>query len=284
MIKLKEYFQIISCLFFSLLGLQIKLLSSSVNIETIVFFRSLLGSFFVFFFIVIFKEKKFLKKFKKKNIKIHALRSICGIFAMYFGYKSLEFISLSQASTIGFTKVFFTSLLAVFIFKERFHTSNIFFIFLGFLGVYLITDPTNLKNTFGISLSLLSALFVSGGILSISYLSKKEETLKILFYNSIISSIIFFTVFFEQINFFPIQHFLKLMALTITAILGQYFNTESYKYFKTSKVVLMSYSRILFATLFGFFFLDESINLTSFIGIIFVIITTLIVKSKIIKN
>ena len=41
--KFNVYNQIISCIFFSLLGFQVKLLSEQLNIETIVFFRSLIG-------------------------------------------------------------------------------------------------------------------------------------------------------------------------------------------------------------------------------------------------
>ena len=106
----KQYYQIISCFFFSLLGLQIKIISSSQNIETIVFYRSLLGIIIVVPLLFFVKKKSL---FANKNLKIHFLRSLFGMSAMYFGYKALTLITLSQASTIGFTKVFFTTIFAV---------------------------------------------------------------------------------------------------------------------------------------------------------------------------
>ena len=110
--KFSVYNQIISCIFFSLLGLQVKLLLDKVNIETIVFFRSFIGLFIVLILSIILR--KGIKIIQTSNIKIHILRSIFGTLAMYFGYRSLNYITLSEATSIGFTKVFFTSILAFF--------------------------------------------------------------------------------------------------------------------------------------------------------------------------
>ena len=106
--KFSVYNQIISCIFFSLLGLQVKLLLDKVNIETIVFFRSFIGLFIVLILSIILR--KGIKIIQTSNIKIHILRSIFGTLAMYFGYRSLNYITLSEATSIGFTKVFFTSI------------------------------------------------------------------------------------------------------------------------------------------------------------------------------
>ena len=64
---------------------------------------------------------------------------------MYFGYKALTFIPLSLASTIGFTKVFFASLMSWFILKERLN-KKFFSCLLGFSGVYFITLPSTVSE------------------------------------------------------------------------------------------------------------------------------------------
>ena len=58
--KFNVYNQIISCIF-SLLGFQVKLLSEQLNIETIVFFRSLIG------LIIILAVSLILKKTLKSS-------------------------------------------------------------------------------------------------------------------------------------------------------------------------------------------------------------------------
>ena len=270
--------QIISCVFFSLLGLQVKLLLVKVNIETIVFYRSLIGLIIILIFSIILKRG--IKIVKTSNIKIHILRSIFGTLAMYFGYRSLNYISLSEATSIGFTKVFFTSILAFFFLKEKLRIFSFILILIGFMGVYLIALPTQTSNLIGFYMSLFSAICVAGGIISISFLAKVEDTLTVIIYHSLFSSIVFFLFFKNQIEFNLYENYLPIILLTFTALAGQYFNSESYKYGETNKVVILSYSRIVFSTLLGFFFLDEKISYMTVSGILVIILTTYFVKKN----
>ena len=282
----KAIFQIISCFFFALLGLQIKKFSSNTNIESIVFFRSLLGSIIIITFVILFKRKDISSFTGIQNFRIFILRSIFGTCAMYFGYKALTYISLSQATTIGFTKVFFTVILSSIFLNEKIGNKNIVFVLIGFLGVYLIADPGYKDINIGIYLSIFSAFAVSGGIISIVFLTKKENTLKILFLNSLISAFIYAIIFFDKISIDLNISSWFFVSITCTALLGQYFNTESYKHENASRIILMSYSRIIFASVFGYSFLNENLSFNDLLGFFIIVITTIIVskKNKKIKN
>ena len=279
MSKIIPFYQIISCFFFALLGLQIKLQLKESSIEDIVFHRSLFGTLILLFFLI-FRKGNIKEVFKTKNFNIHLIRSIFGILAMFFGYKSLIYLSLAQASTIGFTKVFFTCIISSIIFMEKIRISIFFSIIFGFLGIFLITNPDQINSKLGLYMSLFSALCVSGGIISISYLSKKDKTITILLYHSIMSTIIFFTIFNNKINLTLSDITIKYILLTFTALAGQFFNTESYKNDKTQKVVILSYSRIIFSTIFGFFFFNDKISLINLFGVFIVILTTFFVQKK----
>lgn len=277
--KFKDYYQIISCFFFSLLGYQIKLELLTSSIEDIVFYRSFFGTLILFSFFFINIKGSFFKEIDSNRIFIHILRSIFGVLAMYFGYNSLNHLTLSQASTISFTKVFFSSILAFIVFKEKTSYLVFFLLLIGFIGVTLITEPQNFDNNPGLYMGLFSAFCVSGGIISISYLSKHEKTKKILFYHSFISSVIFFCIFNETItfNFSNIKNY---FMITITAIIAQYFNTESYKGKPTNKVMILSYSRIIFSTALGFFLLNESLSILNILGIIIIILTSFMITKR----
>ena len=280
--KNKLLFQLISCFLFSLLGLQIKISASHNSIETIVFYRSFIGTI-ILYFLFLFYKKKFVVA-RNKNIKFHILRSLFGVLAMYFGYKALTFIPLSLASTIGFTKVFFASLMSWFILKERLEIKNFFLIFLGFSGVYFITLPSTISEIDGIILSLLSSIFVSGGIITVSYLTKKETTMNILIFHSAISSILTFLIFFDGISFHIQESFFSLFLLTITALTAQYFNVESYRDEKASLIILIGYTRIIFSTILGFLFLEEKISFLALFGILVIILTTFFVQKPQVKK
>ena len=280
--KNKLLFQLISCFLFSLLGLQIKILASNNSIETIVFYRSFIGTIILYFLFLFYKKK--LVVVRNKNIKFHILRSLFGVLAMYFGYKALTFIPLSLASTIGFTKVFFASLMSWFILKERLEIKNFFLILLGFSGVYFITLPSTVSEIDGIILSLLSSIFVSGGIITVSYLTKKETTMNILIFHSAISSILTFLIFFDGISFHIQESFFSLFLLTITALTAQYFNVESYRDEKASLIILIGYTRIIFSTILGFLFLEEKISFLALFGILVIILTTFFVQKPKLKK
>ena len=53
---------------------------------------------------IFFSQKN---KYLTHNFKNQILRAVCGTLAMFLGYKALKFITLAQASTISFTKIFF---------------------------------------------------------------------------------------------------------------------------------------------------------------------------------
>jgi len=231
----------------------------------------------------LFYKKKFVVV-TNKNIKFHVLRSFFGVLAMFFGYKALTFIPLSLASTIGFTKVFFASLMSWLILKERLGLNNFFLVLLGFSGVYFITLPSTVSEIEGIILSLLSSIFVSGGIITVSYLTKKETTMNILIFHSAISSILTFLIFFDGISFHIQESFFSLLLLTITALTAQYFNVESYRDEKASSIILIGYTRIIFSTILGFLFLEEKISFLALFGILVIILTTFFVQKPQVKK
>ena len=68
--------------------------------------------------------------------------------------------------------------------------------------------------------------------------------------------------------------------ITVTAIIGQYFNTESYKDNPTNKIMVLSYSRIIFSTALGVFLLNENLSIYNILGIIIIILTSFMITKK----
>ena len=164
------------------------------------------------------------------------------------------------------------------ILKEKLKLKNFLLVLFGFLGVYLITLPSTVSEIDGVILSLLSSFFVSGGIITVSYLTRKETTMNILIFHSAISSILTFLIFFDGVSFDIKGSFFSLFFLTITALTGQYFNIESYRDEKASSIILIGYTRIIFSTILGFLFLEEKISFEAIFGILIIIITTFFVQ------
>ncbi|MDC3090917.1 DMT family transporter [Rickettsiales bacterium] len=274
--------QIISSFFFSVLGMEIKILGEKLITEDIVFYRCLFGTVIIFF-IVIFKEKD-LKLLYTKNINIQFLRALFGTIAMYFGYSALNLIPLAQASTISFTKVFFVSILATLFLKEIIRKNIFISSLVGFVGIFIIINPTEFNNLYGSSLSIISAFFVAGGIICSSVLIKKHRAITIIFYHSIFSTFICLVLFNTKLGLINFTDFLSLTLITITALIGQFFNTMSYKSGEASVIVIAGYTRVLFSFLLGFLVLNENLDVNFFIGTIFILFSAFLVKSYHKKN
>ena len=271
----KQFYQILSCCFFSILGMQIKLLSGATNVETIVFFRSLFGLLVLVIIIILRYLKDNQNLLKTQDFLIQFLRGVFGTFGMFFGYKSLTLIPLAQASTISYIKVFFVAFLAYIFLKEKIKSQIIFCSIIGFVGIFFITNPDNFMSFKGSFYASISALFVAAGIISVSFLSKKNAPMTILFYNSLFASIISCIIFYGEIQLPSNSNVLQsLILITLTALLGQYFNTISYKDTQANVIVLFGYSRILFSFVLGFFFLNEQLGLNFFLGFILILLST----------
>lgn len=275
----KTYLQILSSFLFALLGVQIKIISDKINLESLVFYRCFLGSFLIFFIILFQMKKITINGFATNNLSVQILRALVGICAMYMGYNAITMIPLALASTISFTKIFFVTFLSMIFFKENFKIKILFLSLFGFFGVILIINPTaEFTNRTGVYLSIFSAFFVGIGIVLTSFLTKKNKTFTIIFYHSLFSLVFSVLFFFEKIEKISWDQFLVVLIFTITALLGQYFNVESYKGKKASVTVLFSYSRIIFSFLFGYFLFDETFSKLTLFGLTMIIISTISIK------
>jgi len=277
-IKNPSYFQVLSCFFFAILGYQIKIIIEFTNVQTIVFFRCFIGSIIIIVYILL--QKKSVDFFKSKNIFLQFLRALAGIFAMYFGYSALSFINLAQASTLSFTKVFFVSFFSLIFFKEKIKKENLFYSALGFIGIYLVIEPSQISSLNGTINSLISAIFVALGIILMSYLSRYDQSLTILFFHSIFSTALCLLFFYSYINFLETKYIANLILITLTAIIGQFFNIESYKNGKTNTIIIVSYTRVIFSFILGYVFLNEVISINILIGLFMIILATFLASSK----
>ena len=85
---------------------------------------------------------------------------------MYFGYNSLNYLTLAQASTIAYTKIFFTMILALVFFKEI----SIYCILFSMVALGL---QTNLKSMINLGFKPLIIGFIASatvGAVSVIYL------------------------------------------------------------------------------------------------------------------
>ncbi len=258
---------LIAILFFAAMNILIKAIPRIGPVE-IVFFRSIVS-----FFISFITLKRLKVGIWGNNKKWLIIRGAAGSIGLLLFFSTIKQMPLGSAVAIQYLSPIFTSVLGIFIVKERVFSIQWIFFLISFIGVLLIQgfDPrvTQLQLIIGISSAAASGVAYN----SIRKLKLSEHPLVIIFYFPLITIPLTGTylIFFNWTT--PnLTELLVLITIGVATQFAQFFMTKAYQLEDLSKVSSIQYIGIVFALLFGFLFFDETYNLKSFAGILIVLL------------
>lgn len=274
------YYMLIASLLFAGTGALSKILSSELSSIEIVFFRNIIGLGLIIWMIY----KRPLHQTGGK-FWLLAFRGIIGTIGLYAFFYNIAHIDLATAFTFSKTSPIFTALLAAFIFKERLSYLGWFAIFIGFIGILFIIEPT-----LGVSkdeyIGLLSGIGAALAYTSIRGLRKHYDTraivLSFMLCGSAIPllSMIIGSFYYRPDLDFLISPFIMpslaswvmliLMGLLATGF--QIYLTKAYAASKKAGVVAaVGYSDVVFSMIFGLILGDSLPGAWAFLGIVMII-------------
>ena len=166
-----------------------------------------------------------------------------------------------------FLSPIFTSILGIFIVKERVHPKQWVFYGMAFAGLIIIQgfDSRISVGMFliGIASSILSGLAYN----IIRKISSSEHPLVIVFYFPLVTTPL--TGLYAAFHWvIPIgNEWSILVAIGVLTQFAQYFMTMSYQAEDLSKVASLKYLTIVYALGYGYVFFDENYNWIVYTGI-----------------
>lgn len=274
------YYMLIASLLFAGTGALSKILSSELSSIEIVFFRNIIG----LGLIILMIYKKPLHQTGGK-FWLLAFRGIIGTIGLYAFFYNIAHIDLATAFTFSKTSPIFTALLAAFIFKERLSYLGWFAIFIGFIGILFIIEPT-----LGVSkdeyIGLLSGIGAALAYTSIRGLRKHYDTraivLSFMLCGSAIPllSMIIGSFYYRPDLDFLISPFImpSLTSWAMVILMGllatgfQIYLTKAYAASKKAGVVAaVGYSDVVFSMIFGLILGDSLPGAWAFLGIVMII-------------
>lgn len=274
------YYMLIASLLFAGTGALSKILSSELSSIEIVFFRNIIGLGLIIWMIY----KKPLHQAGGK-FWLLAFRGIIGTIGLYAFFYNIAHIDLATAFTFSKTSPIFTALLAAFIFKERLSYLGWFAIFIGFIGILFIIEPT-----LGVSkdeyIGLLSGIGAALAYTSIRGLRKHYDTraivLSFMLCGSAIPllSMIIGSFYYRPDLDFLISPFImpSLASWVMVILMGllatgfQIYLTKAYAASKKAGVVAaVGYSDVVFSMIFGLILGDSLPSAWAFLGIVMII-------------
>jgi drug/metabolite transporter (DMT)-like permease len=217
-----------------------------------------------------------------KNRKILFLRGFAGALALMMFFTTLQEIPLASAVTLMFLGPIFTTILGMWIVKEKVVWMQWLFFAMSFAGILMIKgfDP---RVSPYMALLGVGAAFCSGIAYNmIRKLKTSEHPLVIIFYFPLVTLPI--------VGIYSIFHWVQphgfewviLLAIGVLTQIAQYYMTKSYQSEELAKVSNLSFIGIIYALGFGYVLFGETFNLQTYLGMTCVLVG--VVLNVIYKN
>ncbi|MEM6526342.1 MAG: DMT family transporter [Bacteroidota bacterium] len=255
-------------LLFAIMNVLVKSVAHIPAVE-VVFFRSIVS------FVISFGMLKAagLKVFgSKKNRVLLILRGTSGAIALVMYFYLLQVIPLATAVVLQFLTPVLTSLLGVFIAKEKVHPVQWLFFAMAFAGVVVVQGFDARVTPFHLLLGVLAALFAGLAYNFIRKIGKSENSLVIILYFPLITAPL--TGGYTLFNWVEPEgwEWFTLLSIGLLTQFAQYFMTKSYQSDELSKVSSVNYTGIIYGLGFGWLFFGEQFNLLTYLGMSLVLL------------
>ena len=197
---------------------------------------------------------------------------------------------LSISTVIQYTYPIFVSIFAGIFINEKITKNLIFALIVGWLGILIILNPTQLSNLnieiekFSIFVAFLGAIFTSLAYVTVKKLSHTENIHIIIKYFPLISVIILSPFVLTNWVTPSFKDLIWIFGIGFFTQIGQTFLTIGLKDLPASEASTINYLQVLFGSVWGILFFNEIINMYFLVGSMFVLLGTIISTSKNLKK
>jgi len=266
-----------------------KFLSHDFSISQIVWARYTFHFLIVLFGVILIHLFGFNSGLKyPKLIIVQVLRSLALLLMTYFFFTSLSILTLAEATIILFFSPLITVVLSPFLLKEKVTESSWLAVIIGFIGMIIIINPTNIINyqdmNFiwfkGIIYGIAGALFYSLYQIGTRVLAPVESPLTSLIFSclaGLIGTTILILLDYDMSSSLKVwkspnfYEWSLLVTVGFFGALGQFLILGAYSKAKAITLAPISYTHIIWATIFGYIIFDSLPSLQTLLGGILIV-------------
>lgn len=256
----------LSTLAFALANVFVKEVSSLPVLE-VVFFRCLIAA--VFCLVGLQRAKA---SFIGDNHLYLFLRGFFGTLALALFFLTVQNIPLATAMTFQYLSPIFTAIIAIFFLGEKVKPIQWLFYFFAFAGVLFIAQVDTRVSFFYMMLGILSACGSGAAYNLVRKLKDDEHPLTIILHFQLVGILVGFVSLFFLWRTPVGWDWLCLLLIGIFSQIGQIFLTNALSREKAASVAIIIYSGLIYGISFGWIFYDEKQSLSTFLGMLFVVI------------
>lgn len=261
-----------------------KFLSNDFSISQIVWARYTFHFLIVLFGVIFVHMLGFDSGLRyPRLILVQVLRSIALLLMTYFFFTSLSILPLAEATIILFFAPLITVLLSPFLLKEKVTDSSFLAVIIGFIGMIIVVNPSNILNFEnidivwfkGIIYGLTGALFYSLYQIGTRVLAPVESSLTSLFFScfaGLIGTSIMILLDYDLSSSLKVwisptlYEWSLLLTVGFLGALGQFLILGAYSKSKAITLAPVSYTHIIWATIFGYIIFNSLPNSQTLLG------------------
>lgn len=235
-------------------------------VSEIVFFRCLLS--LIFCYVVLYREKVNLKG---NNYRLLAGRGIVGTISLFMYIGSLKHMPLGTAVSIQYLSPVFSLIIGYLFLKQKISLLQAICFLIAISGVFIIKGYDYRVDTFYLLMGLCSACLSGLVFTLIHQMKEKEHPMLVVFYFMAIGTLTGLIGTLTNFVTPTIYEVFYILGIGITTQLGQINMTRSLQHSSVQKVGIITYSGIVLALCYGFFFFNESYNTAALLGILMIV-------------
>ncbi|MXO89659.1 DMT family transporter [Pontixanthobacter aquaemixtae] len=215
---------------------------------------------------------------RTRRIGAHARRAMYGIIGMVFVYGAIVLLPLAEATTLSFTTPMWAVILSMVLFRDKVGKYRAAAIAIGFAGVLIVMQPGgDMLNPAGTLVGLIAAFLIALISIQIQDLNTTESPWAIVFWFTALTA----PLAAIAMPFVAAAHdqttWLLILAMALCGALAQMLLTSSLRFGSAATIIIMDYTSLIWATLFGYFLFDRLPPATLAIGAPLIILSGILV-------
>ena len=258
---------LLSTICYSLLHALIREMSNELHPFELAFFRNLFGLLVVLPWFIRYG----LTPLRTARFGLLAVRAGLNVIAVLSYFYALSIVPLADATALSFTAPIFTTVLAIFFFREFVGVRRWIAILIGFTGAFVVLRPGIESVTVGQLLVLTYALFFAFALIVTKILGQTESSVTIITYVSLLMvpiSVI------PAVLVWQTPSLVQIGVMLIMGILGtsaQLLMTQALKEGETHVVMPFDFTKIIWAVLLGLLVFQEIPGIYTWLGVAMII-------------
>ena len=208
----------------------------------------------------------------------HFLRGLYGTIGMVLNFGAVILLPLAEATTMNFTAPIWAVILSTLLLKEHVGIWRWSAVLFGFVGIVVIAQPgSGHFPLYGALVALGGAFMIALISIQIADLNRTDKPLTIVFYFALFSAPLTALSLPFVMTGHDSQGWLLLLGIGLTGALGQLLLTAALRFGKVASVIVMDYSGLFWATLYGWLLFGMLPPASTWMGVPLIVAAGLII-------